>query len=130
MFEQAMRLKVRFDTSKGLLSAEDLWDLPLTSARGVSLNEIAKGLNREIKSADDEDFVNKPADGTANAILKLKFDLVKHIIDARLAENEAARTAADWKEKKQRILQLIKQKQDEQLAGKSVEELLAMVESL
>jgi hypothetical protein len=130
MFEQASRLRLRFETSKGLLSVEDLWDLPLTSARGVRLNEIAKGLNRELKSADEEDFVNKPADGAVNAVLKLKFDLVKHLINTRLAENETVRSAAERKEKKERILQLIAQKQDEQLANKSAEELLDMVNSL
>ena len=30
-FEQAVRLKLRFNSPKGLLSVEDLWDLPLTS---------------------------------------------------------------------------------------------------
>lgn len=128
MFEQAARLKLRFETPKGLLSAEDLWDLPLTSVRGVNLNDIAKGLNRELKNTDDEDFVNKPAIG--NTILKLRFDIVKHVIDVRLAENEAARLVAEKREKKARLTELIAQKQDEQLAQKSVEELQAMVESL
>jgi hypothetical protein len=130
MFEQAARQKLRFDTSKGLLSVEDLWDLPLTSARGANLNDIAKGLNRDLKNTDEEDFVNKPAGGTANAVLKLKFDIVKHVIDVRLAENAAERQLAEKREKKVRLLELIAQKQDEQLAGKTVEELQAMVESL
>lgn len=31
IFEQASRQKLRFETSAGKLSIEDLWDLPLTS---------------------------------------------------------------------------------------------------
>jgi hypothetical protein len=32
LFQKATRAKLRFETPKGLLSVEDLWDLPLTSA--------------------------------------------------------------------------------------------------
>jgi hypothetical protein len=128
MFEQATRLKLRFDSPKGLLTTEDLWDLPLTSTRGANLNDIAKGLNRELKAAADEDFVNpvvKP-----DIVPQLKFDVVKHVIDVRLAENDAARLSAERRDKKDRLLELIARKQDESLAAKSVEELQAMVESL
>ena len=121
-------MKLRFDSPKGLLTVEDLWDLPLTSARGANLNDIAKGLNRELKAAADEDFVNRTA--PTDTAEKLAFEVVKHVIDIRLAENEAAKLADDSKEKKARILEMIAHKQDEQLAAKPVEELLAMVESL
>lgn len=128
-FEKATRLKLRFTTSQGILSAEDLWDIPLTTTRGnCNLNDIAKGLNRELKAAGEEDFVNKPT--AANALIQLKFDLVKHVIAVRLAENEAARVAVERKEKKQRLLEIIAHKQDQELEGKSVEELTAMVNTL
>ncbi len=128
MFEQATRDKIRFESPKGLLTTEDLWDLPLTSLRGANLNDIAKGLNRELKNTADEDFVNKAV--KTDTILKLKFDVVKYIIDVRLAENATAKQAAEHREKKARLLELIARKQDENLAAKSVEELQAMVESL
>ncbi len=128
MFEQAVRLKLRFATPQGLLTMEDLWDLPLTSARGANLNDIAKTLNRQLKAAADEDFVNPTA--KPNDALKLSFDVVKHVIDVRLAENDAIRTAAERRDKKDRLLELIARKQDESLAAKSIEELTAMVESL
>ncbi len=129
MFEQAVRLKLRFDTARGFLSVEDLWDLPLTHhQRTDTLNDIAKALNRELKESADEDFVNPTA--KPNDRLKLAFDIVKHIIDVRLAENDAIRLTAERKEKKARLLELIARKQDDDLASKSIEELTAMVESL
>jgi hypothetical protein len=128
MFEQASRLKVRFDSPQGLLTVEDLWDLPLTSTRRANLNDIAKGLNRELKNADEEDFVNRSA--KTDSVVKLKFEIVKHVIDVRLTENETARQATEHREKKQRLLELIAKKQDESLAARSVEELQAMVAEL
>lgn len=127
-FEKASRLKVRFDTARGFLTTEDLWDLPLTSARGPNLNDIAKNLNKELKSSGEEDFVTKS--NKADEVLQLKFDLVKHVIDVRLAENAEARALADKKAKKERLLELIAKKQDASLEAKSLEELQEMVAGL
>lgn len=128
-FEQASRLKLRFSTPQGLLSAEDLWDLPLTSTRGrANLNDIAKAINAELKAAGEEDFVNPKPGG--NDVLQLKMDLVKHVISVIQSENESVRLAADRIEKKKQLLELIARKQNQELEGKSREELEAMVAAL
>lgn len=128
-FEQASRLKLRFSTPQGLLSAEDLWDLPLTSTRGrANLNDIAKAINAELKAAGEEDFVNPKPGG--NDVLQLKMDLVKHVIAVIQSENESVRLAADRIEKKKQLLELIARKQNQELEGKSREELEAMVAAL
>jgi hypothetical protein len=129
MFEKASRLKVRFDTGKGQLTIEDLWDLPLTSNTGrVNLDDIAIGLNKQLKNDDDVSFVVK--DRKSDSVVQLKFDIIKHIIEVRLAENEANAKARQNAEQKQRILQLIADKQDEALKGKSLEELHTMITEL
>lgn len=130
MFERANRLKLRFESPQGALTAEDLWDLPLTSTRAnvANLNNIAKEVSRQLKHAGEEDFVN-PKSG-ADEILQLKLDIAKHIIAVRQTENEAVRTVAERKERKARLLELIARKQDEELGAKSTEELQAMVEAL
>lgn len=130
MFEKAIRLKLRFSSPQGNLTAEDLWDLPLTSANAnrANLNNIAKAVSRELKAAGEEDFVNPKS--SADEELQLKLDIVKHVIEVRQAENEAARTLSDRKEKKAKLLELIAKKQDQELEGKSVEDLTAMVEAL
>lgn len=50
IFERAARLKLRFETKKGQLSAEDLWDLPLSSTtERTNLNSIAISLHQKLK---------------------------------------------------------------------------------
>lgn len=130
MFEKCARLKLRFVSPQGSLTAEDLWDLPLTSTRAnqANLNNIAKAISRQLKSENEEDFVN-PKSG-ADEALQLALDIVKHVIQVRQAENETARASAERKEKKAKILEVIARKQDQDLEGKPLEELQEMVTSL
>lgn len=129
IFEQASRQKLRFDTSKGALGVEDLWDLPLTSNTGrVNLDDIARGLNVKIREGADVSFVNGAS--PSNTTLQLKFDLVLHIIKTKLAETAAARQASENREKKQRIMAIIEQKQAESLSASSIEELQQMLNAL
>jgi hypothetical protein len=129
IFERASRLKLRFETPKGLLSAEDLWDLPLTSTTGkANLDDVARSLHRQIKESETESFVVKPA--KADEAAQIGFEVVKHVIEIRLAEAEEKRVLTENREKKQRILELISRKQDEALSAKSVEELQEMVSAL
>lgn len=129
MFEQATRMKLRFNTPQGQLSVEDLWDLPLTSTTNkANLDAIAVGLYAELNSNRNISFVNSGSAG--DQTLQLKFDIVKHIIDVRKAENASAVEARARKDQKQRLLELINQKENESLAGKSIDELRKMVEGL
>ena len=80
MFEKATRIKLRFESKKGLLSVEQLWDLPLNS-----LDEIAISLNKEVKDISEVSFI-KPLSNNKNKELTLKFNIVKHIIDVKLTE--------------------------------------------
>lgn len=131
MFEKLSRQKVRFDSPKGLLTTEDLWDLPLTSGAGkANLDDIAKALHRSLKSVDAEPSFVTPAVNTTNTEMQLKFDAVKHVIAIRCSERDAAAQQKEQKEKKQKILSLIAAKKDEQLGSSSLEELMKMAEAL
>lgn len=129
MFEKATRLKLRFDSSKGPLAAEDLWDLPLAQdPRRANLDDIAISLHRQLKNGEDVSFVDK--EKKSDAIVQLKFDIVKHVIEVRLAERDLAATAKGNAEQKQKILGIIAEKEGESLKGKSLDELKAMVAGL
>ena len=111
-----------------MISSEDLWDLPLTSRNSVSLDNVAKGINRRLKDSAEESFVveaSKP-----NRVLKLKLDIVKRVIAVKVEENEAAKKAGELRDRKQKILALIAKKKDEDLGEHSVEDLQKMLDEI
>lgn len=130
MFEKASKLKLRFETGKGNLAVEDLWDLELTERKSgaVDLNTVAILVSRKLKETETESFVTDTP--KADALLQLKMDIVKHIISVKLAEKEKAATARVAKEKKDKILSIIAKKQDEKLESTSLEELQQIAASL
>ena len=126
LFMKATRAKIRFETSKGLLSIEDLWDLPLTSATGkTNLDDIAKEVNRQLKGTQEESFVIKETKG--NELLQLKLEIAKIVIAEKMAERDAAVSARADAEWDQKILALMEKKKDENIAGSSMEELQKML---
>lgn len=130
MFEKATRQKLRFDTDKGRISVEELWELPLISKSGaaVNLDDIAKALFAQLKDTSEVSFVTDVQ--PANDTLRLKFEIVKHIIDVKLAEREQAANAAKNSEQRQMIMGLIEAKKAEALAGSSIEDLQKMMDAL
>lgn len=120
MFAKATRSKLRWSTTRGLLSVEDLWDLNLTS-----LNNIAKGLKKELKAEAEEDFLDEKSE--EDTITKLKFDVVLEILNIKKAENKSAAEASEIKAHNQMIMGLIVEKEQQDLKSKSVDELKALL---
>jgi hypothetical protein len=123
MFQKASRLKLRFDSPKGLLTVEDLWDLPLTSEISAkpNINAIAQGIIRQLKATQEESFVAKKASG--DSILQLQLDILTVVRDVKLVEAETAAQAKKLADQKQLIGSLIEQKRNEKLAQTPLEEL-------
>ena len=128
LFLTATRAKYTFPSSAGQLSVEDLWDLPL-SGRGANLDDIARGLHKGLKEADGDVSFVKPAVKTTIE-LQAKFDIVKHVIDTKMAERDLCAAAEDKAAMKQKLLAKIAEKQDKSLDDKSEDELKAMVAAL
>ena len=122
IFEYATRNKVRFPF-KGLISAEDLWDLSLTN-----LDSIYKTLNKQVKQSEEESLLSTKT--TVDKELEIQIAIVKHIVAVKLAEQEAREKASAKKEQKQKIMAIIASKQDEALQNSSVEDLQKMLDEL
>lgn len=128
LFELAARKAFRFETSKGYVTVEDLFQLPLDSEKGASLNQAAKTIARQLKQAEEESFVAVKT--SQNTELEQKLELVKHIISIRMEENAAARQAVERKQQREKIASLLAKKQDQDLESKSADELQAMLAEL
>ena len=125
LFEKATRRKIRFNTHVGSITTEDLWDLSLEQ-----LDAIAQDLHKEIKDGETVSFIEAPKISEAYKEAKVKFEVVKRIIEVRLGDKERAEKTAATKAKKQNLLALIEKKQNDSLEGESIEELRKQLEEL
>lgn len=121
MFIIATRKKMRFPY-KGMISVEDLWDLPVTE-----LDKIYKSLNKKAKSAQEDSLLETT---TEDEYLKIQIEIVRYIVSVKLDERKAAETAQERKEMEQRILAIKAQRANEKLENLSDEDLDKMLEDL
>ena len=128
-FEYVTRHKLLFVTSKGHLSLEDLWELPLTSDTGkANLNDIAKLIHHGMKE-DETTFVEAET-ATVSPNDRNMLDAVKRIIAVKVDERKAAATARDKAAQKQEIMAAIVDAERGALKSKTPEELRAMLAAL
>ena len=121
-YDAALRGKIRFESCRGDLTLEQLWDVPLRSRNGFDLDAVAKAANQTLKGLTEESFVNtrkNPAE--TEAVLRL--DFVKYVIEVKLEEAEAARKRADLLKKKEKLIEALDEKQNDALKNMSEDDL-------
>ena len=119
IFKIATKKKYRFNY-KGSIGVEELWDLS-----PEELDRIYAGLKREQKKSDDESLLKTAT--KEDTALADRIEIVKTIVNDKLAARERAVKAAERKAQNQRILEIMADKQDAALKEKSIEELQAML---
>lgn len=130
IFERAVRQKLRFESSRGELMAEDLFDLPLTAkGSNPSLDAMTREVYLDLKDIDEVSFVDERPN-PKKADLQLRFDILKFVIDdkkakAKLAEDRAARQA-----RKQKLLAALESRESADLAGMSKEDIKKELDAL
>ena len=122
IFEYAVRNKLRFPF-KGMISVEDLWDLPLSN-----LDSIYKILNKQVKQSEEESLLTTKTN--VDKELEVQIAIVKHIVSVKLEEKEAREKAAAKEAQKQKIMSIIATKEDEALRNSSVDDLRKMLDEL
>jgi hypothetical protein len=128
LFKQAAQQKLRFPTQTlGDIATEDLWDLPLTSTRGPSLDSIAKALHKKLTTSEIS-FVEEGSAGDEET--KLKLDIVKEVISDKKLERDARALASEKRAEREKIMQIMAMKQDQKLTEASEEDLARMLNEL
>lgn len=121
LFLLASKTKLRFQTSKGVLSTEDLWDLNLQN-----LDSIYKTLSRKMREIEEESLLKTKVDTE----VELQIAILKHIVSSKLEEKAILKARSENKEKREKLLSIMAQKQDQELASKSLEDLQKELDSL
>ena len=123
LFVLASRKKFRYPY-KGSISTEDLWDLSVNA-----LDEIFKSLNSEYKKEADLEslLTEKPA---ANALLEAKISIIRYIVKVKQQEAADKEAKAANKAQKDKILEIIAAKKDQELQDLSVEDLMKKLNEL
>lgn len=122
LFEIAVRNKFRFPF-RGLVSVEDLFDLTVES-----LDSVYKELNSQLKTIKEESLLNTKS--KEDKELDAKIEIVKYIFDVKVAEKEFKQKEKERKLQRQKVLEILANKQEESLQNKSEEELKAMLNDL
>ncbi len=131
IFEKASRVKMRFDSGIGLLTVEQLWDLPLVSKQESrpTLDGLARHVHSQLKGLEEGSFVELRPD-PPKGDLETRLEILKHIIKVRLDEKAAAEKAAQDAERKRKLLGALASKEEAELTGMTREQLEAEIAKL
>ncbi len=123
-YKLASQTGLRFNTDKGLLSVEQLWNLNQSQ-----LSNLIKSVKKVLKRDDDDDELSFLTDTKVVDIEnQLRFDIAKDVYLTKKKLAEDLREKADKKAFEQKILGLIAEKREGSLREKSIEELQKMIE--
>jgi len=100
-FAYSTQNKLRFASPRGDLTAEDLFDLPLTSARGISLDSISTTVLEEKAATPRKSLVVKET--TTNIDADVKIAIIEYIVAYK---QELASAKEGLKAKQARILKV------------------------
>ena len=125
VFEVAVRNKLRFDF-KGSQSVEDLWDLSVQD-----LDSIFKGLSAKLKQASEESLLVAGGKKTKDATeTETKIEIIKRIVEVKLAEKAAKDRAKENKAKKDQLLAVLKRKQDQSVENMSEDDIKKLINEI
>lgn len=123
MYKKALKMKLRFATTRGKLTTEDLFDLSLTD-----LNNIAIALDKKLSEIPRKSFISDIAPDTQED--ELRFNIVKDVINTKLIERNAAQNAKAKAAEKAQLMEILHRKKNEALENLSVAEIEAKLASL
>ena len=123
LFVLAAKRKYRFESGRGSVSVEDLFDCQLST-----LDAIAVSIDDKIQKAGRKSFIGKRSASTGDDENRL--EIVKFVIEQLQAEADARKTRAEKESQKAFLKGLLEKKQMEQLENLSAEEIQKQLDQL
>lgn len=121
LFEMATRSKLRFPSTKGELSVEDLWDLS-----DKDLDVVYKNLKDQEAKSSEESLLD---DANVDPKLTAAIGIVRYIFTTKRKEKLAEKERINKKLKQKKYIDALSKKQDEAIEKMSEAELRAMIDS-
>lgn len=121
LFEMATRSKLRFPSTKGELSVEDLWDL-----FDKDLDVVYKNLKDQEVRSSEESLLD---DANVDPKLTAAIGIVKYIFTTKRNERLAEKERINKKLTQRKYIDALSKKQDEAIEKMSEAELRAMIDS-
>jgi hypothetical protein len=119
-FEYAAKNRIRFQSKKGLINAEDCYQLTLKE-----LDEIGLKIQSQTKSSSISLLSKVSQKGDTR--LKVSLEIIKHIIAIKETEIENREAEIENKIKLEKYIELLERKQDEVKEGLSIEEIKSQI---
>jgi len=123
IFKMAVEGKFRYPSNVGNVNTEDLYDLNVNQ-----LDSVFKNLNKQLKKTEEESLLEIKS--KEDSELDIKIEIVKVVVKEKLQAKKDALTEKENAEKKQRLLKLLKEKQDASLNDLSEDEIKKMISEL
>jgi len=113
MFKEASRLKLRFTTTRGMITTEDLWTLPLKSEvqTTLDLDTVARNIDSALNGVQ-KSFVKTDLNAKEQKEFELntlRMNIVINIIATKQAEEKEARKAKAKSSENARKRELLKE---------------------
>ena len=125
----ALSTGMRFPSTRGLITTEDLFSLPLTAQNGFSLDAVAKSVNSALKALGEESFVNQGDTAERNGLTEM-LDVVKLVIEFRQEQNTAALEKREKRARRAKLLEALENRENNELASMSKDDILKQLEEL
>lgn len=125
MYKNASKLKLRFQTTVGTLSVEQLWDLNLSQ-----LTSAIKSVKKILKKNDDDELSFLDEKNTVDTENELRFSILKDIYLEKKNELEKVKTEAERKRQREKLLTLIEEKKEASLKDLSLDELMKKLDEI
>ena len=131
VFLLATRKQLRFPSVLGLLTTEDLWNIPLRQV-GVAKNKpsveaVGNALLAEQAQSGTGSIFGSGVKSEVQERLELQLAVIREIIAVRQEEARAAERKASLKSEAERLSKLIKEKSEQKA---SVDDLMAQLAAL